>query len=278
MAAQDSRVLPAGASNASAARKIGRLARLAGRFELPLVLLVDGGPVRADEGFAPDSAFAVSGLASMLAVLPVPVIAIGIGRVSGTLSTALMAGDRQFLLSSAVYAPPFDGANVHGNFPPQPRQPRPQGRAGVGPAVLTARDCERLGLVDRVIDEPRPGAHTDPDGTMAAVRASMLQALAELTGTGQRRLLDTRQRRQRTLGQSTPEGLAAARSELWEMQELQRSVGRSIDEWRVRWDQLKASQPRVSFQRPDIAELATKLRTRRAELLERAGLGDRSPE
>jgi hypothetical protein len=70
--------------------------------------------------------------------------------------------------------------------------------------------------------------------------------------------------------------LAAARSELWELHEWQRSVGRSIDEWRLRWEELKASQPRLSFQRPDMHELATKLRTRRAVLIERARLGDRS--
>jgi hypothetical protein len=144
--------------------------------------------------------------------------------------------------------------------------------------VLTAHDCERFGLVDGVIPEPAGGAHAEPEETIAAVRDTLLAALAELTGTGQRRLLDTRQRRQRYLGQSTPAGLAAARSELWELHELQRSVGRSIDDWRERWEQLKASQPRLSFQRPDMADLATRLRARRTELLERAGLGDRSAE
>jgi len=272
-------------TEASAARKIARLARLAGRLELPLVMLVDGRTSPVSPQFSPEAAFAVSSLASTIAQLPVPVIAIGTGKVAGLLSTSLMIGDRQFLMSSAVYAAAADLAPGGGSVPGSPRHPRNHGRANPAAGVLTARECEELGLIDGVINEPRPGAHADPDGALAAVRAVLLASLAELTGTGQRRLLDTRHRRQRTLGQSTPEGLAAARSELWELQEFQRSVGRSLDEWRDRWDQLKLSQPRLSFQRPDINDLATKLRARRAELrvrrtelLERAGLGDRSSE
>lgn len=261
--------------DASAARKIARLARLAGRLELPLVLLVNGRAPDASVQFSPEAAFAVSSLATILAQLPVPVIAIGTGKVTGLLSTSLMIGDRQFLMSSAVYAA-VDVGPGGGSVPGSPRHPRNFGRVNPAAGVLTARECEELGLIDGVINEPRPGAHADPDGALAAVRSVLLASLAELTGTGQRRLLDTRHRRQRTLGQSTPEGLAAAHSELWELQEFQRSVGRSFDEWRDRWDQLKLSQPRLSFQRPDITELATKLRARRTELLERAGLGDRS--
>ncbi|MEJ7901820.1 MAG: hypothetical protein WKF63_08215 [Thermomicrobiales bacterium] len=271
-------------AEASAARKIARLARLAGRLELPLVMLVDSGTPSGPAAFSPEAAFAVSSLASIIAQLPVPVIAIGTGRVGGLLSTSLMIGDRQFLMSSAVYV----AANITpggGPVPGSPRQSWTPGRVNPVAGVLTARECEELGLIDGVINEPRPGAHADAEGTLAIVRSVLLASLAELTGTGQRRLLDTRHRRQRTLGQSTPEGLAAAHSELWELQEFQRSVGRSLDEWRDRWDQLKLSQPRLSFQRPDINDLAaklrarrTELRARRTELLERAGLGDRSSE
>ncbi len=272
-------------AEASAARKIARLARLAGRLEMPLIVLVDGRTAAGGPGFAPESAFAVGSLASTIAQLPVPVIAIGVGRVSGLLATSLMIGDRQFLMSSAVYATTADTSPGHGSLRSGPRHPRAAGRSHALDGVLTARECEELGLIDGVINEPRPGAHVDPEGALASVRSVLLASLAELTGTGQRRLLDTRHRRQRNLGQSTPEGLAAARSELWELQEFQRSVGRSLDEWRDRWDQLKLSQPRLNFQRPDMNDLTTKLRARRSELrarrtelFERAGIGDRSNE
>jgi len=261
---------------AALARKITRLARFAGRMEFPLIVFVDAGADDRMTMFSPDSAFAINALTSILALLPVPVITIGTGTVAGPLATGLMIGDRQFLMSSAVYAAPFSVVPGRTRFPLSPRAPRTMGRMTEDSGVLTANDCKRFGLIDGVIEESRPGAHADPGATMVAMRAVLQRSLAELTGTGQRRLLDTRHRRQRTLGQSTPEGLAAARSELWELHEWQRSVGRSIDEWRLRWEELKASQPKLSFQRPDMHELAVKLRARRAELLERTGLGDRS--
>lgn len=255
--------------DARAARKVTRLARLAGRMELPLVLLVGGGEP-GGTGFDPEALFAIGSLQSVLAVLPVPVIAVCTGLANGGLSLALLSGDRLFMLSNAV----ISGSSGFRHSAGSP-QVRMQARASEGDLSLTAHDCERLGLLDGVIAEPAGGAHGDPAASATAVKATLLQALAELTGTGQRRLLDTRFRRQRSLGQSTPDGLAAARSELWEIQEWQRSVAQSFEDWRDRWDQLRASPPRVTFHRPELPDLAARFRTRRDELLERARNLDR---
>lgn len=84
------------------------------------------------------------------------------------------------------------------------------------------------------------------------------------------------------LGQETEAGIAAIRGELREWQDVQQSVAKSLEEWRERVGQRMASQPRLSFQRPDLGDIATRLRARREELrqelLERAGRGDRSGE
>jgi acetyl-CoA carboxylase carboxyl transferase subunit beta len=272
------RRMPGGEGDlAMASRKLIRLARMAGRMELPLVMLVDGAVPLQDPVFRADQAYGISALRSILAVLPVPVIAVGIGVASNPLAKAMLAGDRQFMLSNALFAGiPESGP---GKFPPQAKAP---GRAGASGVYLTARECVGLGLVDGVIDEPSVGAYADPEGTASAVKAVLLQSLAELTGTGQRRLLDTRFRRQRNLGQSTPQGLAAARSELWELQEWQRSVVHSIDDWRERWEHLRMNSPKVSLHRPELPDLAARFRARRDvllerrdELLERARIGDR---
>jgi len=269
---------PSAGSPAIAARKVARLARLAGRLELPLVLLVEGETASEDESFSPSMTYAVAGLGALLSLLPTPVVSVGMGRIAGELASSLMAGDRQYMMASAVQATRSDDVPGLGAFPAPPRPMRAATQPWRGRGVLTARECERLGLVDGVIPEPPGGAHEDPARALAAARATILAALGDLTGTGQRRLLDARQRRQRHLGQSTPEGMAAARIELWELHEWQRNVGRSIDDWRLRWEQLKASQPRLSFQRPDMTDLASRLRARRAELIERARIGDRASD
>ena len=258
--------------SAVGARKMARLARLAGRLELPLILLVDGGARTRGAIFDPSLVQATGTLATILSLLPVPVISIGVGRIVGQVAPSLMAGDRAYLLSNAVFMGdvPESGPGM------APRLPRGPHRVVSDPTVLSARDCVRLGMIDGVIHEPDSSDGADPRAIGIAVRQAVIGALSEVAGTSQRRLVDTRQRRVRNLGQSTPEGLAAARSELWELHEWQRSVGRSIDDLRERWDHLKASQPRVSFQRPDISDLAARLRARRAELLQRSKSGDRT--
>ncbi len=253
---------------AIAARKITRLARLASRLELPLVILADGGESEAQVPFSVELAYAGSSLASTLALLPVPVVSVGSGHITGALATLMMNADRQYLMSGAVVFPPPEPATGW-----QPGRPAGS-RTGVD--AISAVDCLRLGLIDGVIPAPD---QRDAAAWAAAIRREVLQALAELGGTGQRRLLDTRVLRQRALGQSTPDGLAEARSELWALQEWQRSVERNVErslgEWRGRWENLKANQPKLNFQRPDMGDLAARMRARRSELLERAGRGDR---
>lgn len=256
-----------GGQEATSVRKLTRMARLAGRLEMPLVLLVDGSGAANLTQESIDVCHHVAGLAEVLALIPVPVISVGLGELRGLTAQAMMNGDRRYMQQNAVSV-------MNGERPASFESQHPGGhwRPGIRDAgiVLTAHECERLGLIDGVIPEPAPGAHADPAGAIATVTATVLWALADLAGTGQRRLLDTRHRRVRALGQSTPEGLAAVRSELRELQEWQRTLSRSIDVWRDRWD--SRGQPfRLSFQRPDLGDLAQRLRARRAELLERTG-------
>lgn len=263
-------------SEAVVARKIMRLAKLAGRLELPVLVLIGGDPAAPAIPTTIESAQAVTSLSAVLAMLPVPIVSVAIGEVRGSLATSLLGGDRRFMQDNAVLTAEAGPAQrpVRQLGPvPYPLQPPERGN------FLTARECLRLGLIDAVIEEGADGARADPPGAAAAVRAAVLMALAELAATGQRRLLETRHQRQRSLGQSTPEGLAAARSELWDYQEWQHSLTKSIDEWRGRWKQRRRTSPRLPLHRPDlaaVADLADRLRARRAGMLDRAGRGDRS--
>jgi hypothetical protein len=110
---------------------------------------------------------------------------------------------------------------------------------------LTAQECQRLGLVDAVVVEPEPAAHADPEAAALLLRQALARALTELTGMGQRRLLDDRTRRVRYLGEATPEGREAARREIRELHELQRALSRSLGDLRGRWGGRSRSLPRL---------------------------------
>jgi hypothetical protein len=155
------------------------------------------------------------------------------------------------------------------------------------PVILTSRDCRRFGLVDGVISEPAEGAHKDHVSAAQHVRLAVIRSFAELAALGPRRLRDERLRKYRQLGMASPVGSEAIRIEIAQLQELQQSFGRSIDDLRVRLEHHQLTLPtlphlpqrpalpnvplpvrldipsirRPSVNRAEIADLATRLAT-----------------
>lgn len=269
--AQD-RSVPEIEDGTAAIRKVQRLARLAGRFEMPLVLLVDS-PARSGGGIVrPDASLAIAKLSSMMAMLPVPVISVAIGTARGALGNVMMTGDQRLMLEHATYHLAGSFVSRGGRFPTPP--------TGIDIGQdWPARECERLGLVDVIVAEPAPGAEADSGWAALTLRTSLVKSLDVLSNSGPRRLVEARHQRHRMLGQESEFGQAAIRLEMREWQEVQQSVAKSFEDFRGRVGQRMANQPRLSFQRPDLGEIATRLRARREELrqelLERTGRSER---
>jgi acetyl-CoA carboxylase carboxyl transferase subunit beta len=211
----------------AAFRKVTRTLRLAGHLELPVVSLVDtrgadGGP-RADPA---QSAAALARAIGLLSLLPVPVVAVVIGEAAGAAGAALAIGDRMLMQEHAVFTVgDGDGADRRATEPLAVSR------------TLTARECQRLGVVDAIVPEPRPAAHADPEAAARLLGAAIADALTALAHVGPRRLLDDRASKLRTLGQTTPEGREEARREIRELQELQRTVARSLGDLRERLEE-----------------------------------------
>ena len=68
---------------------------------------------------------------------------------------------------------------------------------------LTSKDLLRLGLVDKVIEEPLGGAHRDPKAAVERVKAQLLEWLAELAKVPVPVLLEQRYRKFRSMGTPT---------------------------------------------------------------------------
>lgn len=257
----------AGMPTLSSVRKATRLARLAGHLDLPLLVLVDTAP----EALRLPPAFPVgqgaAQLASVLSLLPVPVVSIVVGAAGGPLGLAALQADRVLMQTNAVMCNTVADAQ-------SPLAGRRRGTDDFG-IVAPAHECVRLGLADAVIDEPRPSAEMDPESANQRLRIAAIDAISEIGAFGQRRLLDRREHRLRTLGQSTPAGREAASHELVDLQDWQRSLSATIDEWRDRWEQRWSQTGRRTLQRPDLSELGSRLRARRTELLERTGISER---
>jgi acyl-CoA carboxylase subunit beta len=214
-------------SNAAAGyRKACRLYRLAALLELPVVTLVDGLEPGISDGMSgAEVGMMLSQLKRTLSSLPVPVVAVIIGEVNGSHATAFSIADRTLMLEHAVFS---TSESEHARA--SPTVPR----AASAPVVLTSRDCRRFGLVDAVIPEPGTAAHGDPSGAAQQLRLGIIRSLGELSVLGPRRLQDERSRKYRYLGLAGSAGTEAVRYEIAQLQELQRTVGRSLDDLRDR--------------------------------------------
>jgi acetyl-CoA carboxylase carboxyl transferase subunit beta len=205
-------------------RTVVRLYRLAAQLEFPIISLIDSpglAQVSAIEGAALANAIS---LAMRVAVsLPVPTISVVTGVASGPGAMALTVADRVYMLEHAL----FSASGLD-------RPAHPGIALAAQPGYSGARECLRLGIVDGVIPEPSGGAQADPVGAAQHLRLTIVHALAELNGIGQRRLLDERSRKLRHLGLSTPAGREALSIEIAQLHEFQQSLGRSLDELRGR--------------------------------------------
>lgn len=262
VAVQDSRV----ATNTNAAiRKIQRLARFAGRFELPLVMVVDGAEPELPFSVSPGESFAAAKLSAMMTVVPIPVVSVGVGTVQGLVSNLMMYGDRRLMAEHAHYR--LTGQTGGNAWRPASNTTTPR--------EWTARECERMGLIDQIIDMPEGGAIADPWMAVRMLREDVHASLMELSRLGPRRLIERRAHANRELGR-TEEGMAAMLGELREWQDVQQSVRGSIDEWREKleqrvgnseWRERLEQRPQLAnFQRPDLGEIGARLKARQERL------------
>jgi acetyl-CoA carboxylase beta subunit/acetyl-CoA carboxylase alpha subunit len=216
-----------GPADAAAWRKAARVLRLAGHLELPVLVFLDAPAQVADRAPAQTSV-ALSSLVSLLGVLPVPVVTVITGEAAGAAGAAFAAGDRVLMQEHATAA-----------VVTAERGERPVPGPQAAPRALTAFECQQIGFVDAIIPEPSPAAHADAEQAARLLGDAVAAALVDLGSVGPRRLLDDRARRLRVLGQRGAVAREAARLEVRELQELQRTVARSLGELRERLESLQ---------------------------------------
>jgi len=167
-------------------RKAIRLMELADRFGLPVVTLVDTpGAFPGVDAEARGQAEAIARSTEACLALGVPLIAVIIGEGGSGGAVALAAANRVLMFEHAVYSviSPEGCASILWRSAAQ--------AATAAEAMrVTAGDLLKLGVIHRIVYEPRGGAHRDPVETVKrltlALRAE-LGALAALTPAELRR-------------------------------------------------------------------------------------------
>ena len=183
-------------------RKALRVMRMAERFRLPLVTLVD--TPGAYPGIGAEERGQAEAIARNLiemASLKVPIIVFITGEGGSGGALALGVGNRVFMLQYTIYSVISPEGCAAILWKDQER------REDAAAALrLTAPDLARIGIIDGIVPEPLGGAHTDPDAAGKALGDQLATALDELTPLDGDALVDDRYRKFRAMGVFTEPG------------------------------------------------------------------------
>ena len=178
-------------------RKALRLFRLAEKFTIPVVILIDTpgaypGIGAEERGQAEAIARNIREMARLK--IPIVIVIIGEGASGGALGVGV--GDRVFILEHSWYSviSPEGCAAILWRDAAK----APEAAEALKP---TSEDLMRLGVVDKVIKEPLNGAHNDPRQAAEQVRKEILAALDELAAVPIDELLAARIQKYRRMGQ-----------------------------------------------------------------------------
>ena len=183
-------------------RKAIRLMEMADKFGLPVITLVDtpgAYPGKGAEERGQSEAIARSTEKCLQIGVPLVSVVIGEGGSGG--AVAFATANRVAMLEHSVYSviSPEGCASILWKDAEKMREAAEALR-------LTAQDLAKLGVNDRVIEEPLGGAHRNPDATFESVRKAIAALLKDLSGKDAKALLKDRRERFLSLGSS---GLAA---------------------------------------------------------------------
>jgi acetyl-CoA carboxylase carboxyl transferase subunit alpha len=159
-------------------RKAIRLMDLADRFGLPVVTLVDTPGAYPGKGAEErGQAEAIARATEKCLSIGVPFVSVIIGEGGSGGAVALATGDRVAMLEHSIYSviSPEGCASILWKDSDKMRE-------AAEALKLTAQDLLALGVVDRVILEPRGGAQRDRSETIARVGAALAEMLDEISG------------------------------------------------------------------------------------------------
>jgi acetyl-CoA carboxylase carboxyl transferase subunit alpha len=174
-------------------RKAIRLMRLADRFSLPVVSLVDTpGAFPGVQAEERGQAEAIARSTEECLSLKVPMISVIVGEGGSGGAVAIAAANRVLMFEHAVYSviSPEGCASILWRTADK--------AADAAEAMkITAQDLHSLGVVDRIVPEPLGGAHRDPEGAIRTLKEAIAEELSGCGALGGDELL--RQRRAKYL-------------------------------------------------------------------------------
>jgi acetyl-CoA carboxylase carboxyl transferase subunit alpha len=178
-------------------RKAQRLMRMAEKFSMPIVTLID--TPGAYPGVGAEERGQSEAIASslyLMAGLKTPILSVVIGEGGSGGALAIGVGDRLLMLQYSIYSviSPEGCASILWKSAERAEDAAESMR-------ITADSLSKFGLVDEVLEEPLGGAHRSPKEATEVLRNALIKNLDELEAMSTEQLLEARQRRLASFGQ-----------------------------------------------------------------------------
>ncbi|UWR22782.1 acetyl-CoA carboxylase carboxyltransferase subunit alpha [Sulfitobacter sp. S190] len=183
-------------------RKAVRLMDMADRFGLPVITLVDTPGAYPGKGAEErGQSEAIARATEKCLQIGVPLVSVIIGEGGSGGAVAFATANRVAMLEHSVYSviSPEGCASILWKDAEKMREAAEALR-------LTAQDLKQLGVNDRIIPEPKGGAHRDPQTAIASVGAMIDEMLKSLSDKDAKALVKDRREKYLDMGDR---GLAA---------------------------------------------------------------------
>jgi acetyl-CoA carboxylase carboxyl transferase subunit alpha len=187
-----------GMANPEGYRKAVRLMDLADQYGLPVITFIDTAGAFPGKGAEErGQAEAIARSTERCLTLGTPLVSTIIGEGGSGGAIAIAAGNRVLILQYSIYSviSPEGCASILWRDAERKRD-------AAAALKMTADDLIRFGVVDRIIDEPVGGAHSDPDAAIAKVGLVIQEELRTLSNLGPEELRRQRADRFMAIGRN----------------------------------------------------------------------------
>ena len=169
-------------------RKAIRLMRLADRFGIPVVTLVDTpGAFPGVQAEERGQAEAIARATEQCLELKVPLVAVVVGEGGSGGAIAIAAANRVLMFEHAIYSviSPEGCASILWRTADKAAE-------AAEAMKITASDLQALGVIDRIVSEPLGGAQRDPEAAIGALKGAILEELDGCSSLGAKELVAQR--------------------------------------------------------------------------------------
>ena len=185
-----------GMANPEGYRKALRLMKLAEKFDIPVVTLIDTpGAYPGLEAEERGQGEAIARNIFEMTRLTVPIITVIIGEGASGGALGIGVGDVVLMLENTWYSvisPESCSSILWRSW---------EFKEKAAEALkLTAKDMKKMNLVDKIIKEPVGGAHRDKNKTFESVKANIIKSYSELSSYSKEKLISNRMQKYSQMG------------------------------------------------------------------------------